>query len=449
MPPKIFINFLGANEYAPCNYELNGIKIENVRFVQEALVQILDKQEPFTAEDKIITFVTEDANKNNWQNSTSRITKEPLEGLASRFARLELPLTPEPVAIPEGFSEEQIWEIFRIVYESIPERSVVYFDITHAFRFLPMLGMVLINYARFLKEIEVGGIYYGAFEKLGPAYKVKEMPLTERNAPILELTSLSLLNDWTNAANNFFQYGRAEGIEKIVNTSVASFFKEKGEHQRPAILIGNIARGIAGFTNEVITNRGKNIVEGNSPQRVIENLNSFDQFEDILPAFTPLLDKIKNRLQKYKPSTLSNAYYALEWAVEHNWAQQAVTQMDEFLVSFMLEQLGIDWENKTYRKSLNKAVQIVSLNTEEQEWKANEEQRRLIKEIKPKLEANERYKELMAIMNSIDGVRNSLNHGGYNQEDNYTSKTIQANLENNFKELTQILKTHWPDFLSS
>jgi CRISPR-associated Csx2 family protein len=447
MPQKIFINFLGANEYVSCNYELKeGKKIENVRFVQEALVQILHEQEPFTAEDKIITFVTEEAERKNWLDSVSR-NNEPLEGLASRFAKLDLPIIPQSVRIPEGFSEEQIWEIFRIVYESIPERSVVYFDITHAFRFLPMLGMVLINYARFLKEIEVGGIYYGAFEKLGPAFKVKEMPLAERNAPILELSGLTLLNDWTNAANNFFEYGRAEGIQKIVKPNTKQIKKDKAELRTEANLFERISNNILDFSVNILTNRGRLIVQSKEIEHFNQNLKQIEN-SNLFPPINPIIERLLEETQKYKADNLLNAYHALAWAIKHKWVQQAITQMDEFLISFILADLNYDWGVKSNRNNINKAIKFYRDQTSEKEWKVDSvEETQQIKELISKISARSYDKKFLSIIDKNKNRRNSVNHGGYN--DNLTGKAIQKNLTNNFQELTQILKTHWPDFLPS
>src|SRR5690606_16601888 len=87
--------------------------------------------------------------------------------------------------IPEGFSSEEIWSIFQKIVDNVHTGDIIYLDITHAFRSIPMLGMVLLNYLKALHRIEVKAIYYGAFEKLGFAGQVQKMEIEERNAPIL------------------------------------------------------------------------------------------------------------------------------------------------------------------------------------------------------------------------------------------------------------------------
>ena len=53
------------------------------------------------------------------------------------------------IFIPKGQSEQEIWEIFQIVYDRLKSGDEVIFDITHAFRSIPMLAITI-----FSKKIE-------------------------------------------------------------------------------------------------------------------------------------------------------------------------------------------------------------------------------------------------------------------------------------------------------
>lgn len=52
--------------------------------------------------------------------------------------------------IPEGRNEQEMWEIFQKVYGQMHEGDELYIDLTHAFRYLPMLVLVLSNYAKLI-----------------------------------------------------------------------------------------------------------------------------------------------------------------------------------------------------------------------------------------------------------------------------------------------------------
>ena len=96
-------------------------------------------------------------------------TKErlPRTGLEKCLSEIKLPCPVTRVEIPEGKSEAEIWEIFNIVFGSLEREDEVVFDITHAFRSIPMLAIVILNYAKMMKKVTLSGIYYGAFEVLG------------------------------------------------------------------------------------------------------------------------------------------------------------------------------------------------------------------------------------------------------------------------------------------
>jgi len=63
--------------------------------------------------------------------------------------------------IPDGKDTDEIWEIFDIIYNALEEDDNIYIDITHSFRYLPMLLLVLLNYAKYLKNIKIKQITYG------------------------------------------------------------------------------------------------------------------------------------------------------------------------------------------------------------------------------------------------------------------------------------------------
>src|SRR5690606_7835290 len=73
----------------------------------------------------------------------------------------------ENIGIPEGHNEEELWEIFKTILDQLEEGDEIILDITHSFRYLPMLTFIIINYARIVKKCSLKAVYYGAFEVLG------------------------------------------------------------------------------------------------------------------------------------------------------------------------------------------------------------------------------------------------------------------------------------------
>ncbi len=78
---KAFFSFLGTNKYINCNYKYREQKIENVNFVQEAMIKIFCRD--YTPSDKIIVFLTKWAREINWNDTSER------KGLHSTLLEME------------------------------------------------------------------------------------------------------------------------------------------------------------------------------------------------------------------------------------------------------------------------------------------------------------------------------------------------------------------------
>ena len=189
MARKVFISFLGTNNYVECCY--SNDEHYPVRFIQETLIRETCKD--WTTNDHIYIFCTTDAETRNWVDNGQDGTTDDIEkiGLESRLNGLKLSVPFEKIWIPEGFLEDDIWAIFDTVYKNLQKDDEIYFDVTHAFRSIPLFSTVLFNYSRFMIGTTVVSIKYGAFEKLGSAFEVKKKPLKERGvAPIVDLTNV-------------------------------------------------------------------------------------------------------------------------------------------------------------------------------------------------------------------------------------------------------------------
>jgi len=68
--------------------------------------------------------------------------------------------------IPYGLNRSEQAEILAALADETPEESEVVFDITHALRHLPLLGLLSAFYLRQVRSAMVSGIYYAAFEAI-------------------------------------------------------------------------------------------------------------------------------------------------------------------------------------------------------------------------------------------------------------------------------------------
>ena len=155
MGRKVFISVLGTGYYGECVYARDGFTSSSTRFIQHATLEMLTQKGNWTADAHAYVLLTKEARETNWHipggMRTSMRTKadEPYAGLESVIDGMKLPFEVSGIDIPMGKNEEEIWQVFDIVYGVLQEDDEVYFDLTHGFRYLPMLVLVLGNYASF------------------------------------------------------------------------------------------------------------------------------------------------------------------------------------------------------------------------------------------------------------------------------------------------------------
>ncbi|WP_207679589.1 TM1812 family CRISPR-associated protein [Desulfonema magnum] len=61
---KAYLSFLGTNDYIPCIYTDGNREVSDIRFVQEATLELCCRE--WGDEDRILIFTTDEAYKANW-----------------------------------------------------------------------------------------------------------------------------------------------------------------------------------------------------------------------------------------------------------------------------------------------------------------------------------------------------------------------------------------------
>lgn len=303
MPRKVFLSFLGISNYKPVSYHLETAPPEvlspPVKFVQAAILDALAVS--FSPGDHAFIFLTKEARLANWSSDTG-LEKD------LRDRKLSFPVSPIDV---EGKSEENaIWTTFQSVFDCLKDNDEVFLDITHSWRYLPMLGMTLLNYAKALKHIQVKAIYYGALEQLGTPGDVGNLPFDQRPVPILNLVSFSELQDWALAADDLIQDGNPTRLSLLTHQRLVPFLAEtKGKDE----IVNNLRAIqvlIQKLTPLIQTNRGLEIWK--FPYSSLHDALSLasQQKKVILNRSTPSSTKYERKWQASNPPEPCNGWKA-------------------------------------------------------------------------------------------------------------------------------------------
>ena len=423
---RVFLSFLGTNDYVPCTYFCGDREATNVRFVQEAILR--NECRKWTSQDRGLIFTTVQAHDGNWLDNgqIDRKADKPLSrtGLKRCIDRIGLPFSVERVEIPDGKSEAEIWRIFSIVFDSLKNGEEVVFDVTHAFRSLPMLAIVILNYAKVMKEITLDGIFYGAFEVLGNIYEAKKLPVEERRAPILELTAFDQLMDWSFAVNQFLKAGNAGQIKSLARSNLKQILTESRGQDKGAVTIRGIGDRLEEYCHILSTCRGPEI--GSAAITLKEMMRGFDDFH-MLPPFRPLFKRVKAKLAPFGKNALSDGIAAARWCYEHNLIQQAYTILVELLISHFVLRGGGDVNDTGERDIVSGALAIAAKSIPRKDWypKNRDNSERTTKY----LEVCEAEMELVKIWQVLVDYRNDINHAafqkGYKSAGAFKRKMVQ------------------------
>lgn len=421
--PKAFISILGNTDYLECRHYYNNLTGETpVKYCQEDLIRFFCND--FSKEDEIRIYLTEDAENKNWLDNghIDKRTGEqiPNLGLYTRLKNLNLICGINAIPIKEGFSEKEIWENFQVIYQSIKEEEEIIVDITHSFRFLPMLLITLLNYAKQIKKIKVHGIYYAAFESLGSISEVNKISPLERLVPILDLTSFSNLQDWTNVTYDFINNASVKMLNKLVRSSISnSQIQDPIQKYFPSRVVDKLNR----LVDNIALCRGRELINFDY-QELKEEVNQLKNRE--LPqAFHFLIDEVLKKISNFNNDLENLSISVADWCLKHNFIQQAITLLQEFTITLILSKIGLNISNKVNRKLVSQAFIIYSQGLPENKWMVPaSENVTLVKDI---IET-ELLKNLAPLYNRLTDIRNDVNHAGF-LEDSKTVNRIKPNLE--------------------
>jgi CRISPR-associated Csx2 family protein len=416
MDRKVFISFLGTNNYTECIYSFNSDKSPVVTFVQSALINIFCSD--WTENDKIYIFTTEEALE-NWKKLQSEWNVN----------------TPfENVMIKSGKNETEIWEIFQSMFKVMLEYDELYVDITHSFRSLPLLASSLLQYAKFLRHISVKAIYYGAFETLGNPRDIQNrIPNpNDRNAPIFDLTAFSEIQDWAAAANDFIRFGNSSRLNQLTKDDINPVLRLSEGKDEVASNLKKLNDNIDKLSLNIKTNRGRNLVEGTELDNIVSILTSLKQ--DLITPLNPILDELKNSIKSiFKgKGNRENLLVSVQWCIDKQLIQEGFTLLQEGILSYFLE----DYLSEAKRTFISGFLNHYSKNDFDQTKYILENSNKdfLITHLK----SFNNISEWSSIFSQITEIRNDINHAGIRSNPLAANK-FETKLNDLFKKATELL----------
>lgn len=327
------VTFLGTGNYQSCKYQYKGIDSETHLF-PVAVSKFFDPSE-------LLVFLTDEArtakckffdskDKTAFELEKSYYTKlENIYGLElsedTYFEQLckinekQGFVTPKDISIKSGTSENELWEIFETISSSFDTNDEVVFDITHAFRSIPVLSFLIIAFLRETKNIKLKAIVYGAFEAQNRATK---------ETPVFELTPFVELLDWMSATKQFKKSGDADFLVNLLTKKGFNALANKIDSISDGLKLlrpSQVMEGASQLSNEL--EKTKSNISGSSK------------------PFVELVETVGNRYKVFaltnKNERLKKELALAKWYFDNDMLVQSLILLREWLVSFVCVQLEL------------------------------------------------------------------------------------------------------------
>lgn len=341
MARKVFMSVLGTGFYSECTYVGVNTRTQT-RFTQEATLNEIGAK-GWNSEDSAYVFITDRSETDNWivkDNCRTNLRSKEVEqynGLQKVLDDMSLPCTVESVKIKDGKDENEMWDIFNTIYGCIHDGDELYFDLTHAFRYLPMLVLVLGSYAKFLKNAKIAYISYGNFDS---RTKCADNPDRDE-APIVDLLPLSILQDWTFAAGQFIKSGNVEEIVKLCENEFLPLVKASKGKDVAATALRYYTKVLNSTIRDFRFCRGISLID--SDNIISLRQSTLDLGASMIDSLNPLLGKIVESFGDFDDySSVNNAYRAAVWCYNKGMFQQSATILQETVVTFFCRRHGLN-----------------------------------------------------------------------------------------------------------
>jgi CRISPR-associated DxTHG motif protein len=381
------LTFLGTGNYQPCHYQFgDGISSEQSYFCAALAAQLKP--------DRVLSLETRAAQEKHGEN------------LAMALARQNMNC--EAILIPEGKSEQELWQIFGALTRHVPHGCTLHLDITHGFRSLPLLGFLSVSYLRVTRQITLGGIHYGAWEALD----------ARRVAPTFDLTPFLTLLDWTSAAEDFLNSGSASRLARLLadvqQSQWQNFAPGCSKNDLPKTL-KSLATSLEQASANLLLLRTGRLSQSAASLEASLGKAQAETAAHASP-FLEVLQPVKEQLTRFAETDLVTLRDLIAWLADREQTAAALTLGSEWLTSYVMVLSGRTDHHCDYneRKPYSLAIALLADPQMGVLEDATALSARVCIDKIVGLLTQGQLATLKAAASSLRAARNDLNHAGFN-----------------------------------
>jgi len=326
---KVALCFLGTGDYDKLNYVWteNGIELE---YETDLFAEAVNA---WFNPDKLYVFVTEKVRKGVY-----------LKRLQEKCGEKVI-----PVDIPDGQTEDELWEIFDIFVNNVEAGDSLILDITYGYRTLPLLGFAVSVFLKRIRDVKIEKIVYGAAKK-------EELART----PVFDMTPLAELMDWLEGLDAFKRRADARELACLLKHAKALMWKDRVGDAAPEF--DKISSALSDLTYALHLSRPLKVM--GYANKAASSLTKVGTKEEYIPQVRPFIlllqeiTEVVNALahghsKELSADNLRCQLKLIDYYLKKELLVQAITLMREWLVNLLGLEINKDsWLTKEGREQI-------------------------------------------------------------------------------------------------
>lgn len=321
MGKRILVSFLGQAEgYRKTTYEYEGFTCPTAYF-PEFLIEYFKEKHGFEF-DKVFIIGTKSSSWNKLE-----------EYKIGNVEKIE-------ISMHSGADSKEFWlnfqEIVSNLIDKIEKGAILYFDITHGFRTMPILSLSIINLLRLLMDIKVEGIFYGMYTS------------GSEKSPVINLKPLLELNNLVEAVIIFKNTGDAEYIRSHLE-NIYKGFDDKKNYSIIKEIYGILSTLNKAYQTNAVEVYFKKLADVEPKiQEVLKNSNE-PSFYGLKLIFEDLLSHINDALRLNDGKRWEKYLYIAEKYFKDRRLDQSIIVLREAFIMWLIESCGYSMEGINYK----------------------------------------------------------------------------------------------------
>lgn len=419
------LTFLGtgnyqATTYRPCDFSTIGITEPQEEIATAYFSAALAS---WVQPERILIVTTPEASKKHRESLLVELST-----FEVRF--LELPL--------QTGSEADLWSYFQLLTNHLQAEEEIVADITHGFRSTPIVTLLALSYLRVTQNIQVRGLYYGAFDAVDFSNPIK---------PTFDLSAFLELFQWTSAADSFCHTGDATRLSELIHSAQQSLWNDptRPKADNPRALT-SLARAIRESSADLRLLRMQDL--GRSLANLAkQHQKARQEIANFLPPFAQLIEVVSKDLIRHQSAALTASsperdsppdqtdlpaqLELISWLAEKGHTAAALTLSREWLVTCLAAQLQPAEPLPLVYSKRGRFEAILNFQTSP---KASDKGRSPDPDLLNAYQslAEEKTRLFEKLWSQTTAPRNDLNHANHNDKSNKSSvlaETIKGLIE--------------------